>query len=471
MGPVQPTSTQPRRPPRWVLVPLGVVLLAVGAWLVGDRGQPHFQGQPIRAWFRQTYRNSLASWGFGESSAWYEARLAFLEMGTNAVPFLIKEAFTFRPDSPLRTQLHDVFRELPEWAGRGAFTPYSEIQDQAVRLLRALEPPANVLVPLLQPHLESTNETHRVQATILLGSVGEGAGSVVPQLLQTATTSAHRLARAAAWQSLRQIGIEDADVLSALLAIGLLEMDSEVPFHLFLSWIGEFGSQGAPAVPILEPWLGHTNLDRRVRSALAIVQINPSHSNVWQLLTVAAAPDSEGPKEPDSRGALLNAVSRMAPQSNDRLADLIEPLAQREIADWNARNASFRAVNALQRIAPERTKTLCEPQLARSGDIRIHAARILLCLDRDHPAATETLVQAIPDLRPDQLSILGEASSTNRLAIEALEGVVAGKGGPEPQPPSSVVQKRAVESAKAALARIRYREAREARGLKDGDWR
>ncbi|MGE4180594.1 MAG: hypothetical protein AB7J34_12270 [Limisphaerales bacterium] len=464
-------SAQPRRPRRWLLGSLGVLALALGAWLIADRGQPHFQGRSVRAWFRQTYRSSDGSWGIGETASWYEARLAFLEMGTNAVPFLVREAFRFRRNSPLRTKLREVSKEMPEWAPRGAFTPYHEIQNQAVRLLRALEPPASVLVPLLQPHFESTDANRFVQANMLLGSVGEGADSVVPRLLETVSHTTNRFARNAAWQSLRQIGVRDRKVLNAILETGRSEQDPDFLFLGFVPWIGEFGPAGSPVLPILEPWLSHTNFLHRIRSALAIVAIDPGHSNAWKVLADAASPDPNSPEADKFIEGLCEAVSRSSPRSDQRLANLLVPLAQRELAAWNSQGASFRAINALQRVAPETTRTLLEAQLARSDDSRIHAARILLTLDRNHTAATKTLIDAGAAPRLDSLQYLGEASSTNRLAIEALEAVVHGKDGPEPQFPSGSPQARAVEQAKAALARIRYREAREARGLKDGDWR
>jgi len=65
---------------------------------------------------------------------------------------------------------------------------------------------------------------------------------------------------------------------------------------------------------------------------------------------------------------------------------------------------------------------------------------------------------------------LGEASSSNRIAIAALEEVVAGRRGPSPYFQQYTPVEWARAEAKAALARIHYREARAARGLPEEWW-
>lgn len=397
-------------------------------------------------------------------------------MGTNAVPFLVREAFTFRPDRFPRTNLYQLFLELPEWAGRGAFTPYSVVQHEATRSLRALRPPADVLLPWLQPQLESTNQFHARQALFLLGTIGPGGEFTLPRLLRFATNSTDSLARNIAWQSIRLMGVRASNALPAVLELIQPTVASNRMASAFLDWIAELGPAAATAVPTLESILGSTTDDypARVRTAVALVSIDPANEAAWRMLTHAADLSSRDADAADiSRIPLCEAVSRAPRRPHPGLAALIEPLARLETSTWSPRGASFRAVSALERIGPDRAKILYESLLDQPGVGVLHAASGLLRVDPNHEAATRLLIEAIPAGRNTgamPLWALGYASSSNRLAIAALEEVVSGRHGPSTYFQQYTPVEQAKQEARIALGRIRYREARAARGLPEGEW-
>lgn len=466
-----------------LLTGLGLAVLV--GWVAlrfQDRGEAQYQGKSVRSWFRQVYRAETFSFGPSGSAKGYEARIAFLEMGTNAVPFLVREAFTFRPDTFLRTNLYELFREVPEWAGRGAFTPNSEINQHSTRLLRAMRPPADVLLPLLRPHLDGTNRFEVPQALILLGMVGPGAESVVPQLLQVATNTAMPANQGFAWQSILQLGARASNALPAVLD-KLHSLPGSASRSGWLSWISELGQAALPAVPLLEHWLSLTNIQERdgIQTALTLVHLDPNHREAWRVLNQAADLSSNKRTLDGPRETLCDVVVRGGRQPNPRLAALIEPLARFEVAAWNPRGASFRAVQALERAAPDRAKILYESLLNQPQSASIHAATSMLRVDRNHEEATRALIAAIPagpNANGMPIWALGDASSSNRIAMAALEDVLAGRKGPTDyntfQAPTETAKKRAIERARqeaeVALARIRYREARAAHGLPEGDW-
>jgi len=241
------------------------------------------------------------------------------------------------------------------------------------------------------------------------------------------------------------------------------------------TWIAELGPVAGQAIPVLESWINRTNLNdqARIATALALIHIDPGHRTALRILTDAADLSSDKKTLDDSRRTLCDSIVRGLPRPNPHLAALIEPLARFEVEAWGPSRASFRAIHALKRIAPDRAKILYESLLSQPTPASLHAAAAMLLIDRQHEAATRLLVDAIPAGRNTgamPLWALGEASSSNRIAIAALEEVVAGRRGPPPYFQQYTPVEWARAEAKAALARIHYREARAARGLPEEWW-
>ncbi len=392
--------------------------------------------------------------------------MALLELGTNAVPFLVGEVFTYRRDTLLRSKLNELFHRLPEWAGRGAFTPHSEVHDQAERRLRVLRPSADVLLPLLQAYLDATNLNYTMQAIHLMGLIGQGGETIVPQLLPLATNHPNPRIQFMAHHAIRFLGVRSSNALPAVLDQLQNLPNPEKTVARWLPWMAELGPVALPAVPFLEDLLTRTNLAEQawIEAAVALIHIDPNHQAALRALTKAAGLSLRTRTLYASRWFLCSAISRAPPRSIPHLAPLVEPLARFEMAEWGPRGGSVVAIGALNRIAPDRARILLESSLTPPNSASLMAATHLLRLDPNHEVATRLLASAAtspPSANGMALSGLAEASSSNQVAIAALQNLLSAESTPADQ---------ILEQARAALARIRYREALAARGLPDEDF-
>jgi hypothetical protein len=133
---------------------------------------------------------------------------------------------------------------------------------------------------------------------------------------------------------------------------------------------------------------------------------------------------SSTPRAQTARDEVLAAWIFAPRRSNAEVGAILEPVARLEILAWTANNASYRAVRALERVAPERAAVLYRQALEGPG--WTHAAIGLLRVDRNDPQATQQLVEAISGNSSEILSaILGlrEAGSSNTEAIRTLQSL------------------------------------------------
>lgn len=178
---------------RWRLVGLlAVVAAGVVLWIVQPRDrQPAYAGRPVSYWFKRHLRaarrnpaNTL-SVRYGQPyKATDESFYVLLKMGTNAVPYLLKQTFNYQPDQPLRRGLYGLWDHFPGWMPRPHLSTSAEVRPVAEAVLCAGNPPADLVLPQLLRHLGGTNGDARVRAVRILGSVGTGAERVVPQLVR-----------------------------------------------------------------------------------------------------------------------------------------------------------------------------------------------------------------------------------------------------------------------------------------------
>ena len=163
----------------WVTLLVAAIGLATFCVWNFRRSEPVYQGKSVSEWFGQFHAVRAAGRGLDEEAE-EEAVRALRTIGTNAVPYLVRAAFSPVRDSMLRNSFERIWRRLhptsaPILMGEG-------IRGEAAYVLRRIRPPAKTILPLLTDALHGADVPDRRQALILLGTVGEGAEEGVPYL-------------------------------------------------------------------------------------------------------------------------------------------------------------------------------------------------------------------------------------------------------------------------------------------------
>jgi hypothetical protein len=217
---------------RWRIVLLilaAAVLAFVVSHFVADR-EPRYKGRTVSYWFK-TYCRACESRTF-DADRLNESQEALVKLGTNAVPYLLEQAFNTNQDSAALTNLIRVINSLPRAWPVSAPISQETMRGTAPVFLYRIRPPAAQVLPFLEVQFRlknlSNNFAH-MQAIILMGYLGDGADRAVPLLLEA---------------------LNDPDPLSQKVA---------------LSSLWEIGPRAGGAVPLLEQKLaGEANPSRRL---------------------------------------------------------------------------------------------------------------------------------------------------------------------------------------------------------------
>lgn len=448
----------------WAAAAVGLGLLGIilgSLW--EERRLPHYEGRSVRSWFLQLARSEAAR---HDDAARCEAMRALLELGTNALPFLLGEAMTFRRDTPLRTNLFRAFADLPPFLGGGGFVPYSQRNQSATFALRCLRPPAAWLENQLRPHLAHPDSMAFTQALFLFGCTPDAAPGQISLLVDALTgpdpDRTNRWHSAIAAQSISWLGPSASNALPAVLK----SLEANPGRLNLLTWIARLGPAATSAIPVLESALQHTNAAAGLRAAVALECVSPGHKEARRRIEEALiAPTSEDPRAPSRlrpASEVLHLLRTVAHPPNPYLADLIAPRAEAEASAWSSAGGSYAACGVLERLDPSRAASLYRARFDSPG-AALTAAGSLLRLQRTHADATALLMKAARSSGADQLMALWwlrEGSSSNPGLTNLLSSLATDPGIPEAS--------RA--NARESLARLRYREARVAHGLPEGEW-
>ena len=252
------------------------LLLLVIAVVVSLRPSgPSYKGRSMHDWFerykqlRDNTRPPVPSEKPGEVAAIEEA---FVAMGTNAVPFLagrITRDPSYSRIDMLRFKYRRYLGKLP--------LPASKVLEagSAANLLSSyIKPPGEILVPLLEPAFQSTNEGHRLFAFTAVRGISSGHDLARPYLsrglsdpdLQVQAWTAHAIG---------QFGWRAKWAVSNLLT---LANSPDLQVHeSALSALNLLGTNSWPVIPALQEMLaGETNDQRRKIIANAIDYISGS---------------------------------------------------------------------------------------------------------------------------------------------------------------------------------------------------
>src|SRR5262249_13455244 len=159
---------------RWVpgVVVVGV-LLSVVLWIfLPLRREPKFDGKRLSYWFKEYCRSRSGSFDRVE---YEKATAALKQIGTNAVPYLLEEAFSTHQDSAIKSDFYRFINEAPRSWGLPLLIDSEAVRQDAPFALMEIKPPAAQLLFLMREHLKSANLQERRDTLYILGTAGDGA--------------------------------------------------------------------------------------------------------------------------------------------------------------------------------------------------------------------------------------------------------------------------------------------------------
>jgi HEAT repeat protein len=257
------TSVTKKRLGAW-LVMLLVSLIVGLMWQMTRQTESSglvYQGKPLSAWLDEVWHL--------DGGVDPEAEKAVRQIGTNAIPYLLKLATT--RDSTLKTKVSAV---LPEKWFVGYTTRSAHNHFSAAFGFQALGPAAKSAVPTLINLLGDKDEDIRKTSSRALGSIGTEAQDAVPGLIKHLSDPARDVAVSSA-EALENIPSTSVEEVPAL-----LRALNSPPKELFIAIrvmdrLGQFQSQANAAVPAILPYLRNKDIATRDCAAKALKQIDP----------------------------------------------------------------------------------------------------------------------------------------------------------------------------------------------------
>ncbi len=265
---------------------VGGILLAVIFWVYLPLArEPKYEGKRLSFWFRE-YCRSGQSIGY-DWSLHRESAAALQQMGTNAVPYLLQQAFCMRQDSATKSNFYRFVNDSPRSWGLPWLLNSEMRRGEAPFALKEIKPPAAQLLSLMHKQLKSANHFERCQTLFILGTAGDGAEEVIPNLT-SALQDTNRWARRIAIQSLDWIGPRADAAVPGLIEV-LKEPIGTNQFSLGSSAaiaLGKIGSASAPAVPLIRKLFEQEkNWNLRCSLASALFRIDPGQADALAFLT------------------------------------------------------------------------------------------------------------------------------------------------------------------------------------------
>ena len=392
--------------------------------------EPGYKGKPLSFWFREY----CLAWP-NASGAPEPITGAIRAMGSDAVPYLVRELLSTNQDSGIRKWYVRLADSLPLALQRGLPRSISaeRRRDTASDALFYTKPSAYVLLPLLTNALNSPDVTQRQRALFVLGGAGDGAQSAVPYLV-AALKHPDTIARSIAAQSLKLLGAEAApavpDLIEAL-------NDPRIRWNVVAA-LGNTGSDGKSTLPALNRLLDAGSNRDRLNIAAAIYKLDPTQSAAFAII-IDALKQKNDPKLRRDAAWTLRA---MGPVARDAVPDLVETLTDQNLEVWTTALGALKEITTDNRAAiPALLEKLNSPQ---AGD-RINAAAWLVRIDPNEPHGLAVLTGYIEPRsgagdRCFAIDVLAEAGTGAKAAIPVLKAASKDK--------DKEVRKHAIEALK-----------------------
>lgn len=262
---------------------LTVCGLGLALFLSHEPPEPTYDGKPLSYWLQACGRSvfGLYTGAIPQHPTEEEASHAIREMGTNAVPPLLRMLRAH--DSKLKTKVMDLLQRQDWIEIYSEPAVYKNIK--AASAFEILGPSAGNAVPQLI-HILETDSSAFAQQNIpgILGHIGPAARQAIPMLLRTIGHT-NEVVRNNAVYALGQIRAEPKKVVPVFVKC-LNDPNPLVQVQAIKS-LNHFGADARPAVPALLEWLRREkeNPTGRLGRNASVVSVNLNLSS-WGALPV-----------------------------------------------------------------------------------------------------------------------------------------------------------------------------------------
>lgn len=413
---------------RWRIVLLilaAAVLTVVVCHFIAGRG-PKYEGRTVDWWFEECCQSGQSDqFAHYDEMRHEDAVDALRHLGTNAVPFLLKQSFNTNLDSPVRSNYIRFILSLPRsWHVRAPISAQARLWE-GPEALQEIKPPANMVFPFLESQYQITNSSQnmlRGQAIFLMGCLGDGAEMAVPDLV-AALQDTNPWMPQLAMQSLGWLGPKAANAVPALVDY----LGSTNANALAAAWtLGSIGVNDPEAVRIIrQKFETETNWYSRCHEACALCRMDADQTNALNFLVH----ELENRVPVTDRVTVASELGEIGTNAQAAVPALTAVMMKPEDPS-NTGTWTFVA-HALQKIGvPSQTRMDEMRPALRAKDewMRVNAAREIMEIDPADREAHQVLVKAIQDnpalLGRYAVETLAKAGPAARDAIPALEAAV-----------------------------------------------
>jgi HEAT repeat protein len=420
----------------------GIVLAAGLVYFETQRG-PSFEGKPVSYWFKE-YCQSHGDTDDTNHQA--ETDLAFQEMGTNALPYLVRQDLHTGTYTAWRTDVYHLLGKLPDAWDVPDFFGLEDKSESASELINHLQPPYGLVLPLIKPALDSTNATLHYRALDILFSCG-GDTNDLPLILRCFARALHYRDRESRHLALLAFAGSNNRALTKAEVPDLLDIlnDNKGPDGLYVeaaSALGSIGTNAAAAVPPLQSLFKHeTNWFARAKLAGALCSIDANQKDALGFLIDGlkdeSLPGTNGSRAlsamgfspyPERHSHAWNAASELStvgPNARPAAPALIDALNSTNYEVWSEAGLALNSIG----MSKETFLPKLEEKLAPEHDpqkLYVFAHGILRIDPTDHEAhlALMKLIERRTVADTNAIELLRRIGPDAREAVPVLQEVL-----------------------------------------------
>jgi hypothetical protein len=262
------------RPFRIFLILAGIAIVWLAAWKMFAPRQPSYNGKPLSYWLSR-YENRILGKADPTSMEQQEADIAVREIGTNAIPYLLKLAG--RKDSALKQRLLSLYR--PQSFLKLPIHDAQFYHIEASCGFAALHEKAKPAVPALIRLLKDEDYQVREIAANDLGLIGPEAEEAIPALIPLLDEHNH-----------------GTPILEAMMALGGIHRRPEIVLPRLLEFlngdrkdwnyqspaldaVGRYQSDAKALAPVIITFLDDPDTSRKNAAENALIMVDPQ---LWQ---------------------------------------------------------------------------------------------------------------------------------------------------------------------------------------------